>query len=249
MSRRQTCYQNFHQVEATKISSQSLMYFQDFPLPTRYPILEPLFVFNMSSSKLIVANAIVDIMTTHAYLPILIITDKGSIFVSNKNYEIVEVLGITIHHATKKHAKTIGLLARTHATVKTSLKMSSLDKCSQLAIWQPKPNKLLILMTDANFQAARYAVFTEDDPKQKVTSARKTYDPVTYSSKMFTASRTEMYFYDTELSAKANLSTDRWSAFCKKWYAWERSSLQAKNFAAMCCARCVSMLTGWLLFM
>ena len=42
-----------------------------------------------------------------------------------------------------------------------------LDKCSQLALKQPLPNKQLVLMTDASFTAAGYAILTEDDPNQK----------------------------------------------------------------------------------
>ena len=40
----------------------------------------------------------------------------------------------------------------------------ALDGCCQLALRQPLPGKQLVLMTDANFQAAGYAVLIEDDP-------------------------------------------------------------------------------------
>ena len=65
------------------------------------------------------------IMTRHAYLPTLIITDKGSNFVSQVIHEVAETLGINLKHATTKHAQTIGVLERAHATIKTSLKMAS----------------------------------------------------------------------------------------------------------------------------
>ena len=71
------------------------------------------------------AKVIIDIMTRHAYLPKLIITDKGSVFVSQVIHELAEILGINLKHATTKHAKTIGVLERAHATIKTSLKMAS----------------------------------------------------------------------------------------------------------------------------
>ena len=71
------------------------------------------------------AKAIIDIMTRHGYLPTVMITDKGSVFVSNLIHEIADVLGITLSHATTKHAQAIGALERTHATIKTSLKNSS----------------------------------------------------------------------------------------------------------------------------
>ena len=67
----------------------------------------------------------IDIMTRHAYLPTLIITDKGSVFVSQTIHEVAEILGINLKPATTKHAQTIGVLGRAHATIKTSLKMES----------------------------------------------------------------------------------------------------------------------------
>ena len=69
-------------------------------------------------------KVIIDIMATHAYLPTPKTTDKGSLFVSQVLHEVVEILGITLKHATTKHAQTIGVLERAHATNKTSLKMT-----------------------------------------------------------------------------------------------------------------------------
>ena len=71
------------------------------------------------------AKVIIDITTRHAYLPTLNITDKGSVFVSQVIHEVAEILGINLKHATTKHAQTIGVLERAHATIKTSLKMAS----------------------------------------------------------------------------------------------------------------------------
>ena len=71
------------------------------------------------------AEVIIDIMTRHAYLPTLIITDKGSDFVSQIIHEVAEILGIYLKHAKTKHAQTIGVLERAHAKIKTSLKMAS----------------------------------------------------------------------------------------------------------------------------
>ena len=42
----------------------------------------------------------------------------------------------------------------------------ALDRCCQLALRQPLPGKQLVLMTDASFQAAGYAVLIEDDLNQ-----------------------------------------------------------------------------------
>ena len=71
------------------------------------------------------AKVIIDIVTRHAYLLTLIITDKGSVFISQVIQEVAEILGINLKHATTKHAQTIGVLERAHATIKTSLKMAS----------------------------------------------------------------------------------------------------------------------------
>ena len=64
-------------------------------------------------------------MARHAYLPTLIITDRRSIFVSQVTQEVAKILGINLKNATTKHAQTIGVLERAHATIKTSLKMAS----------------------------------------------------------------------------------------------------------------------------
>ena len=86
------------------------------------------------------AKVIIDIMTRHAYLHTLIITDKGSVFVSQVIREVAEKLGIDLKHATTKQAQTIGVLERAHATMKTSLKMASGEyrkqryKCLPIAI-------------------------------------------------------------------------------------------------------------------
>ena len=48
-----------------------------------------------------------------------------------------------------------------------------LDRCSQLALRQPLPNRQLVLMTDASFTAAGYAILTEDDPNQKIHFSQK----------------------------------------------------------------------------
>ena len=52
------------------------------------------------------AKVIIDIMRRHAYLPNLIKTDKGSVFVSQVIHEVAEILGINLKHATTKHAQT-----------------------------------------------------------------------------------------------------------------------------------------------
>ena len=77
----------------------------------------------------------------------------------------------------------------------------ALDKCCDLALQQPIPNKQIALMTDASFGAAGYAVLIEDDPNQKFTSLRKSYAPVAYGSKSFTPEQIKMSIYAKEFLA------------------------------------------------
>ena len=61
-------------------------------------------------------------MTRHAYLPTLILSDKGSQFRSEVVAETTRKLEIQISHASTKHAQSIGILEKTHASTKTALK-------------------------------------------------------------------------------------------------------------------------------
>ena len=88
---------------------------------SRYLFAYPLIEATATS----VAKVIIDIMTKHSYLPTTLITDKGSAFTSKILEEITEILGITLKCATTKHPQTIGKLERTHASLKTNLKMAS----------------------------------------------------------------------------------------------------------------------------
>ena len=71
------------------------------------------------------AKVLIDIMTRHAYLPTLIIKDKGSAFVAQSIHEVGEKLARNLKQATTKHAQIIGVLERAHATIMTSLKRTS----------------------------------------------------------------------------------------------------------------------------
>ena len=64
-------------------------------------------------------------MTKHAYLPTTLISDKGTAFISHVIKKVAGVLGITLKHATTKHAQTIGLLERSHASIKQALKVET----------------------------------------------------------------------------------------------------------------------------
>ena len=71
-----------------------------------------------------------NIMTKHAYLPTTLISDKGTAFMSHVIKEVARVLGITLKHATTKHAQTIGLLERSHALIKQALKIETGERRS-----------------------------------------------------------------------------------------------------------------------
>ena len=77
-----------------------------------------------------VARCIIDVMTRHCYLPTVILTDKGSQFRSEVVNQIAQTLDIRISHASTKHVQTIGILERTYASLKTSLKISTGERRS-----------------------------------------------------------------------------------------------------------------------
>ena len=76
------------------------------------------------------AKMIINIMTKDAYIPTTLISDKGTAFTSHIIKEVAGVLGITLKHATTKHAQTIGLLERSHASIKQSLKTETGERRS-----------------------------------------------------------------------------------------------------------------------
>ena len=78
------------------------------------------------------AKVIINIMTKLAYLPTTLISDKNTAFMSHVIKEVASVLGITLKHATTKHAQTIGLLERSHASLKKALKIETGE---QRSLW------------------------------------------------------------------------------------------------------------------
>ena len=77
-----------------------------------------------------IAKVLINIMMKHAYLPATLISDEGTTFMSHVIREKADVLGITLKHATKKHAQTIGLHERSHASIKQALKIETHDRSS-----------------------------------------------------------------------------------------------------------------------
>ena len=88
---------------------------------SRYLIAYPL----IEATATNVAKVIIDIMTKHSYLPTTLITDKEFAFTSPIIAEITQILGLTLKCATTKHSQTIGKLEKTHASLRTNLKMAS----------------------------------------------------------------------------------------------------------------------------
>ena len=74
------------------------------------------------------------------------------------------------------------------------------DAC-ELALKQPNPGKQLILLTDASFRSAGYALMIEDNPDQKIQSKRKTYAPVAFGSKIFSPAQLKVSKYSKEFLA------------------------------------------------
>ena len=69
-----------------------------------------------------IAKVIINIMTKHIYLPTTLMSDKDTSFMSNVIKEVAGVLGITIKHASTKPAQTFGLLERSLASIKQTLR-------------------------------------------------------------------------------------------------------------------------------
>ena len=65
-----------------------------------------------------IAKVLINITTKHAYLPTTLISDEGTAFMSQVIKGVTGVLGITLKHTTAKHAQTIRLLERSHASIK-----------------------------------------------------------------------------------------------------------------------------------
>ena len=97
-----------------------------------------------------VAKVIINIMTKHAYLPTTLISDKSKAFTSHVIEEVADVLGITLKHATTKHAQTNGLLERSHASIKQSLKIETGERRS---LWH-KYDSIAVLNYNTSYHAS-----------------------------------------------------------------------------------------------
>ena len=97
-----------------------------------------------------VAKLLINIMTKEAYLPTTLISDKGTAFTSHVIKEVAGVLGITLKHTTTKQAQTIGLLERSHASIKQSLKIETGERRS---LWH-KYISIAVLIYNTSYQSS-----------------------------------------------------------------------------------------------
>ena len=77
-----------------------------------------------------IAKILINIITKHAYLPTTLISDKGTSFKSHETKGVAGALGNKLKHATSKHAQSIGLLERSHASIKQALKIETGERRS-----------------------------------------------------------------------------------------------------------------------
>ena len=89
-------------------------------------------------------------MTKHAYLPTTLISDKGTAFMSHVIKRVAGVLGITLKHATTKHAQISGLLGRSHASIKQALKIETGEWTS---LWHKYVN-IAVLNYNTSYQTS-----------------------------------------------------------------------------------------------
>ena len=74
----------------------------------------------------------------------------------------------------------------------------ALSDAREFELKQPIPGKQLVLMTDASFTSAGYALMIENNPDQKIQSKRKTFAPVGFGSKIFSPAQLNMSIYSKE---------------------------------------------------
>ena len=97
-----------------------------------------LFVYPTSNQDAkTLAKVLINNMIKHKYLPTTLFSDKGTAFKYHVSKEVAGVLGLTLKHATTKHAQTIGLLERSHASIKQTLKIETGERRS---LWHKHVN-------------------------------------------------------------------------------------------------------------
>ena len=77
----------------------------------------------------------------------------------------------------------------------------TLNDACQIALKQPILGKHLVLMTDASFRSAGYAVLIEDNRDQKIQSKRKTFALVAFGSNFFPPAQLKTSVYSKDFLA------------------------------------------------
>ena len=75
---------------------------------------------------------------------------------------------------------------------------NALNDACQLALKQPTPGKQLILMTNASFRSAGFALMYEDNPDQ---TKRNTFAPISLGSKIFSTAKLTRSIFSKEFLA------------------------------------------------
>ena len=170
------------------------------------------------------AKVIKDIKTRHAYLPTLIITDKGSVFVSEVIHEVAEILGISLKHATTKHAQTIGVLERAHATIKSSLKMASGEYKKQ---WH-KYLRIAIL----NYNTTHHSSI--DCEPSRVLHGRVSHNILDHKLGLqFNPNIAPNTDFAKELLRRTNILTDKTMKIIVQWYIKDKRYYDKKTKASL----------------
>ena len=106
---------------------------------------------------------------------------------------------LSLFYNLLKAAVPINITSDLKETFDSVIKALS-DAC-KLTLKQPIPGKQLVLMTNASFRSAGYALMVEDNSDQIIQSKRKTYAPCAFGSKVLSPAQPEMSIYSKEISA------------------------------------------------
>ena len=96
------------------------------------------------------AKVMINNMTKQSYLPTTLISDEGSAFAPHVFKEAAGVVETTVKQATRNHTQTIGLLQRTHASIKHALKVETGERRS---LWH-KNVSIAVLSYNTSFHAS-----------------------------------------------------------------------------------------------
>ena len=86
---------------------------------TKYMFAQPLTSIKAET----VSKFLVQWFMRHSYIPLPIVTNQGSQFVSKLLHELANILEIKLEHATVKHAQTIGVVEQSHGLLKRYLRI------------------------------------------------------------------------------------------------------------------------------